>query len=53
MRVGIELTEDEAARWKLDGVVLSRSRSVKKVDGGLEVGAGSYRFEVEGAANRE
>jgi alpha-L-rhamnosidase len=40
----LEVKADEAARWSVDGVRLSESPLAKKVDGGLELGAGSYRF---------
>ena len=43
----LELTEAEAARWKLEGVALGQSPSVKKVDGGYELGAGNYGFVVQ------
>ena len=49
----LELKPTEAARWKLEGVVLSKSPLVKKVEGGYEVPAGNYRFEVQGIGNRE
>jgi alpha-L-rhamnosidase len=48
----LELTEAEAARWKLEGVALAQSPSVKKVDGGFELGAGNYSFAVEGAGKQ-
>jgi len=44
----LELSPAEAGRWKVDGVALTQSPSVKKVDGGYEVGAGRYGFEVTG-----
>ncbi len=40
----LEVKADEAARWSVDGVRLSESPLAKKVDGGFELGAGSYRF---------
>ncbi|MGC2612603.1 MAG: family 78 glycoside hydrolase catalytic domain, partial [Terracidiphilus sp.] len=43
----LELKDTEAARYKLDGVRLSESPLAKKVDGGFELAAGSYRFETE------
>jgi hypothetical protein len=43
----LEVKDDEAARYKVDGVALSESPLAKKVDGGFELEAGSYRFEVE------
>ena len=49
----LELKTAEAARWKLDGVALSQSPLVKKVDGGFELAAGSYRFEVQGPRTKE
>jgi alpha-L-rhamnosidase len=45
----LEVKPDEASRYKLDGVALSASPLVKKVDGGYELPAGSYRLEVAGA----
>jgi alpha-L-rhamnosidase len=42
----LELKGNEAARYKLDGVRLSESPLAKKVDGGFELAAGSYRFEI-------
>jgi alpha-L-rhamnosidase len=42
----LEVKGDEAARYKVDGVRLSESPLAKKVDGGFELAAGSYRFEV-------
>jgi len=44
----LKLSPAEAGRWKVDGVALTQSPSVKKVDGGYEVGAGRYGFEVTG-----
>lgn len=44
----LEVKPSEAARYKLDGVRLSASPIVKKVDGGFELPAGSHRFEVQG-----
>jgi len=43
----LELGEKDAAKYKVDGVRLSVSPLAKKVDGGFELAAGSYRFEVE------
>ena len=43
----LEMDADEAARYTLDGVRLSESPLAKKVDGGFELEAGSYRFGVE------
>jgi alpha-L-rhamnosidase len=40
----LEVNAGEAARYTLDGVRLSESPLAKKVDGGFELGAGSYRF---------
>ena len=42
----LELKDTEAVRYKVDGVRLSESPLAKKVDGGFELEAGSYRFEV-------
>lgn len=44
----LELSEGDAARWKLDGTALSANPVVKKVDGGFELPAGSYTFVAEG-----
>jgi hypothetical protein len=49
----LELKADEAAHYTVDGVRLSESPLAKKVEGGFELAAGSYRFEVEGIGNRE
>jgi len=43
----LELQPAEAARWRLEGVALNASPLVKKLDGGFELRAGSYRFEVQ------
>ena len=43
----LEMKADEAARYRVDGVKLSESPVVKKVEGGFELAAGSYKFEVE------
>ena len=43
----LELKADQAARFKLDGESLSKSPLAKKVDGGYELAAGSYGFDVE------
>jgi len=48
----LEVKADEAARYKLEGVPLNESPLAKKVDGGFELAAGSYRFEAEGLGNR-
>ncbi|MGA8086494.1 MAG: family 78 glycoside hydrolase catalytic domain [Terracidiphilus sp.] len=40
----LELKADEAARWTLDGARLSESPLAKRVEGGFELEAGSYRF---------
>jgi alpha-L-rhamnosidase len=40
----LEVNADEAARYMLEGVRLSESPLAKKVDGGFELEAGSYRF---------
>ena len=45
----LELKDGETARYKVDGVRLSESPLAKKVDGGFELAAGSYRFEIQGA----
>ena len=42
----LEVKDGEAARYKVDGVRLSESPLAKKVDGGFELAAGSYRFEI-------
>ena len=49
----LELTAAEASRWKLEGVPLSKSPLVKTVDGGFELAAGSYRFEVQETGSRQ
>ena len=49
----LELTPAEAARWKVEGVALTESPLVKKVDGGIELPAGSYRFTIAGTGSRE
>lgn len=43
----LELKADEAVRFKLDGEPLSKSPLAKRVIGGFELAAGSYRFQVE------
>ncbi len=43
----LELKADEEARYKVDGVRLIESPLVKKVDGGFELAAGSYRFVID------
>ena len=43
----LELSETEAGKYKVEGVRLSESPLAKKVDGGFELAAGSYWFEVE------
>jgi alpha-L-rhamnosidase len=48
----LELKAAEAARFKLEGVPLDKSPLAKKVDGGFELAAGTYRFEVAGVRNR-
>jgi alpha-L-rhamnosidase len=48
----LEVTSDEAARYKLDGVGLNESPLAKKVSGGFELAAGTYRFAIEGLGNR-
>ncbi len=42
----LELKDTEAARYQVDGVLLSESPLAQKVNGGFELAAGSYRFEV-------
>jgi alpha-L-rhamnosidase len=42
----LEVRADEVSRYKLDGLELSKSPLTKKVDGGFELPAGTYRFEV-------
>jgi alpha-L-rhamnosidase len=49
----LELSAAEAARWKLEGVSLSQSREITKVEGGFELQAGSYSFVAEGVDGRE
>ena len=49
----LELKAAEAARWKLDGEPLSKSALVKKVEGGFELGAGAYRFEIQGPGTKD
>jgi len=49
----LEVKDGEAARYKVDGVRLSESPLAKKVDGGFELAAGSYRFEVQGIGTRD
>jgi alpha-L-rhamnosidase len=49
----LELKAAEAARWKLEGVALDSSPHAKKVDGGFELAAGSYRFEIEAVGSRK
>ena len=43
----LEVRDGQAARYRVDGVRLSESPLAKKVEGGFELAAGSYRFEVE------
>jgi alpha-L-rhamnosidase len=45
--------DGEAVRYKVEGVALGQSPLAKKVDGGFELAAGSYRFEVQGIGGRE
>ncbi|HMG85954.1 MAG TPA: family 78 glycoside hydrolase catalytic domain [Terracidiphilus sp.] len=40
----LEVKTDEAAWWTVEGVRLSESPLAKKVEGGFELEAGSYRF---------
>ena len=47
----LEVMDTDVPRWKLEGVALSTSPLAKKVDGGFELAAGSYRFAVEGSGN--
>ena len=49
----LEMKEDQATRYQLDGKAVSESPLAKKVDGGFEFPAGSYRFEVQGIGSRE
>jgi len=49
----LELTAAQASRFKLEGVQLSESPLAKKVDGGFELAAGSYRFELQKADNNQ
>jgi len=48
----LELKPGEAARWKLEGAVLSASPLVKNMEGAFELGAGSYHFEVKAVGKR-
>ena len=43
----LEVKADEVTRYKLEGVALSESPLVKKVDGGFELQAGTYQFEIQ------
>ena len=43
----LEVKAADAAQYKLDGVRLSESPLAKKIDGGFELAAGSYRFEKD------
>ncbi len=43
----LELKADEAAHYKVDGVRLSESPAAKKLEGGFELAAGSYRFVID------
>ena len=49
----LELKPAEAARWKLEGAALSKSSLLKKLDGGFELPAGTYRFAVQEAGGRQ
>jgi alpha-L-rhamnosidase len=49
----LEVRASDAARYKVEGVALSESPLAKKVDGGYELAAGTYRFEVQGLGSRE
>jgi len=49
----LEVKAEDAAQYKLEGVLMSESPLAKKVDGTFELGAGSYRFEVQGLATRD
>jgi alpha-L-rhamnosidase len=44
----LEVNADEAAQWTVEGEPLSDSKLAKKVEKGFELGAGTYRFEVQG-----
>ncbi|MBS1806117.1 MAG: family 78 glycoside hydrolase catalytic domain [Acidobacteria bacterium] len=44
----LELKPAEAARWKLEGVAIGKSPLAKKIEGGFELSAGTYRFELQG-----
>ena len=48
----LELKAADAARWKLEGIAVSSSPLVKKVEGGFELPAGTYRFEAQEAGSR-
>lgn len=43
----LEVDAEDAGRWDVDGVRLSESPLAKRVNGGFELAAGSYRFDVE------
>ena len=49
----LEVKPADAAGYKLEGVTLSESPLAKKVEGGFELKAGTYRFEIRGAGNRD
>ena len=49
----LQLKPTEAKRYKLDGAALSESPTAKQVDGGFELPAGQYHFEVEGIGSRQ
>ena len=49
----LEVKSADAARYKLEGVPLTESPLAKKVDGGFELPAGSYRFEIQGAGTKD
>jgi alpha-L-rhamnosidase len=44
----LEVNADEAAQWTVQGEPLSESKLAQKVEKGFELGAGTYRFEVQG-----
>jgi alpha-L-rhamnosidase len=49
----LEIKAADATRWKVEGEPVSTSPLVKKVKGGFELPAGTYRFEIEGVGSKE
>jgi alpha-L-rhamnosidase len=43
----LQVKGDEVSRWKVEGVELDKSPLLKKVEGGFEIPAGTYRFEIK------